>query len=79
MILGPIIGGMGTLFGPILGGFVLTGLAEALDSAMAFFGLDLPGAKQVFYGVCLLVVIVALPEGIWPPLARRLGFAKHKS
>jgi hypothetical protein len=33
----------------------------------------------VFYGVCLLVVIVALPEGIWPPLARRLGFAKHKS
>ena len=32
IILGPIIGGIGTLFGPILGAFVLTGLAEALSS-----------------------------------------------
>jgi branched-chain amino acid transport system permease protein len=35
-------------------------------------GIDVPGAKQVFYGVCLLVVVVALPDGIWPWLARRL-------
>jgi branched-chain amino acid transport system permease protein len=76
MILGPIIGGVGTLFGPILGAFVLTGLAETVNSAMLAFGLDLPGAKQVFYGVCLLLVVVALPEGVWPPLARRLGFAR---
>jgi branched-chain amino acid transport system permease protein len=73
IILGPIIGGIGTLFGPILGAFILTGLAETLDSAMRAFGFDLPGATQVFYGVCLLVVIVALPHGVWPPLARRLG------
>ena len=32
MILGPIIGGIGTLFGPILGAFVLTGLAESLNA-----------------------------------------------
>ena len=76
MILGPIIGGIGTLFGPILGAFVLTGLAESVTSALSAFGIDLPGAKQVFYGVCLLVVIVALPEGVWPPLARRLGLFK---
>jgi len=73
MILGPIIGGIGTLFGPILGAFLLTGLAEVLNSAMGVFGLDLPGAKQVFYGICLLIVVVALPEGVWPWLARRLG------
>jgi branched-chain amino acid transport system permease protein len=78
MILGPVIGGVGTLFGPILGAFVLTGLAETLNSLMSAFGLDVPGAKQVFYGVCLLVVIVALPEGVWPPLARRLGVGKDK-
>jgi branched-chain amino acid transport system permease protein len=76
IILGPIIGGIGTLFGPILGAFVLTGLAEALRSAMTAFGVDLPGATQVFYGLCLLVVIVALPDGVWPPLARRLGLGK---
>jgi branched-chain amino acid transport system permease protein len=78
MILGPIIGGIGTLFGPILGAFVLTGLAETLNSAMIAFGVDLPGAKQVFYGFCLLVVIVALPNGVWPWLARRLGVAEAK-
>ena len=76
MILGSIIGGIGTLFGPILGAFVLTGLAETLNSAMVYFGLDLPGAKQVFYGICLLLVVVVLPNGIWPWLARRLGVAE---
>ncbi len=44
---------------------------------MSAYGVDLPGAKQVFYGVCLLIVIVALPEGVWPPLARRLGVMKE--
>jgi branched-chain amino acid transport system permease protein len=78
MILGPIIGGIGTLFGPILGAFVLTGLAETLTSAMSAFGIDLPGAKQVFYGICLLLVVVALPEGVWPWLARQIGVAERK-
>jgi branched-chain amino acid transport system permease protein len=78
IILGPIIGGVGTLFGPILGAFVLTGLAETLSSAMAAFGLDLPGATNVFYGICLLIVIVALPDGVWPPLSRALGVNRNK-
>ncbi len=78
IILGPIIGGVGTLFGPILGAFVLTGLAETLNSGMTAFGLDLPGATQVFYGMCLLLVVVALPNGVWPPLARRLGLSEDK-
>jgi branched-chain amino acid transport system permease protein len=77
MILGPIIGGIGTLFGPILGAFVLTGLAEFVTSALSAFGIDLPGAKQVFYGICLLLIVVALPEGIWPWLARKLGVAER--
>ena len=37
--------------------------------ADAAFGFDVPGAKQVFYGVCLLVVVMVLPDGVWPPLA----------
>jgi branched-chain amino acid transport system permease protein len=76
IILGPVIGGVGTLFGPILGAFVITGLAEALNAGMLHFGLDLPGAKQVFYGVCLLIVVLALPNGVWPWLKRRLGVAE---
>ncbi|MFN3746124.1 MAG: branched-chain amino acid ABC transporter permease [Hyphomicrobiaceae bacterium] len=79
LILGPIIGGIGTLFGPILGAFLLTGLAEALREGMLFFGIDVPGAKQVFYGICLLVVVMVLPHGVWPPLSRALGLDPKQS
>ena len=77
LILAPIIGGIGTLFGPILGAFVLTGLSEAVTELMHAFGFDWPGAKQVFYGFCLLVVVMALPDGIWPWLVRRLGLERR--
>jgi branched-chain amino acid transport system permease protein len=77
IILGPIIGGLGTLFGPILGAAVLTILADGITELMALAGLEIPGVKQVFYGLCLLVVIMFLPHGIWPTIARRLGLARH--
>ena len=72
LILAPIIGGLGTLFGPILGAFLLTGLSEAMTELLHRLGLDAPGTKQIFYGVCLLFVVIALPEGVWPWLAQRL-------
>jgi len=73
IILGPIIGGIGTLFGPILGAVVLTLLSDGITEALAALGWEIPGIKQVFYGVVLLAVIMFLPHGIWPTLARRLG------
>ncbi|MGD9952428.1 MAG: branched-chain amino acid ABC transporter permease [Burkholderiales bacterium] len=73
LILGPIIGGIGTLVGPIIGAFLLTGLAEGLREVMLQLGIDVPGVKQVFYGICLLIVILFLPDGVWPPLAKKLG------
>jgi branched-chain amino acid transport system permease protein len=72
LILAPIIGGIGTLFGPIVGAFLLTALAEGLDEIMRTVGLDVPGVKQIFYGLCLLVVVMFLPDGVWPPLAKLL-------
>jgi len=75
LILGPIIGGIGTLFGPLLGAFVLTVLAEGLRLLLDQFGQEIPGATQFFYGICLLLVIVFLPNGIWPSLHRWLGLA----
>jgi len=78
IILGPIVGGVGTLFGPILGAFLLTGMAEALTEGLHALGVDIPGAKQVFYGFCLLFVIMALPDGVWPWLKRRLGLTERQ-
>jgi branched-chain amino acid transport system permease protein len=73
IILGPIIGGIGTLFGPILGAAVLTLLSDGITEGLAALGWEIPGIKQVFYGVVLLAVVMFLPNGIWPPIARKLG------
>jgi len=72
IILGPIIGGVGTLFGPILGAAVLTLLSDGITEALGALGWELPGIKQVFYGVVLLLCVMFLPNGIWPFIARKL-------
>ena len=72
IILGPVIGGVGTLFGPVLGAAVLTLLSDGITEALGAFGLDVPGVKQVFYGLVLLAVVMFLPHGIWPAIAKRL-------
>jgi branched-chain amino acid transport system permease protein len=51
-------------------------LGEGLRSLLESFGIDVPGIKQVVFGVILLVVVVAMPDGVWPWLARRLGLAE---
>jgi branched-chain amino acid transport system permease protein len=77
LILGPIIGGIGTLVGPLVGAVLLTGLAEGMREVMLQLGVEVPGVKQVLYGVCLLLVVMFLPHGVWPPLARALGLERE--
>jgi branched-chain amino acid transport system permease protein len=72
IILGPIIGGVGTLFGPVLGAALLTLLGDGITELLAAFGWEIPGIKQVFYGVVLLAVIMFLPHGIWPTVSKKL-------
>lgn len=72
IILGPIIGGVGTLFGPILGAALLTLLADGSTELVAALGWDVPGVKQLIYGIALFLVIIFLPHGLWPALARKL-------
>ena len=76
IILPAIVGGIGTLFGPILGAFILTPMGEALTAAIDVFGINMPGLKQLFYGAALVVIIVFRPEGVWPWLARRLKLVR---
>ncbi len=76
IILAPIIGGVGTLFGPILGAAVLTLLSEGISEALALSGYEIPGAKQILYGIALGLSIMFMPHGIWPALADRLGLRR---
>jgi branched-chain amino acid transport system permease protein len=78
IVLVPIIGGIGTLFGPLLGAAILTLLSESLNAALHAFGIDVPGVKQVLYGIVLGLTIMFMPGGVWPGLARRLGLARRR-
>jgi len=69
LILAPIIGGLGTIFGPIVGALILTPLGEVLIAATERLGLNAPGTKALFYGVILMVIIWLRPNGVWPWLA----------
>jgi branched-chain amino acid transport system permease protein len=71
LMLPAIIGGLGTLFGPILGAFVLVGISEGLTSLTEGLGID--GLKQLLYGLVLGLVITLQPGGLWPWIAARLG------
>ena len=64
IILGPIIGGIGTLFGPIVGAALLTLLADGTTEIVAALGWEIPGVKQLIYGIALLAAVVLLPQGI---------------
>ncbi|MBN9463427.1 MAG: branched-chain amino acid ABC transporter permease [Burkholderiales bacterium] len=77
IILAPIIGGIGTLFGPVLGAAVLTVLSEGINQALSMAGHEIPGVKQILYGIALGAAIMFMPNGIWPVIARRLGFARR--
>ncbi len=78
IMLAPIIGGIGTLFGPILGAFILIPLGEALIHATQALGINAPGAKAVFFGLALMIIIFLAPSGIWPSLRKRLGIGEGK-
>jgi branched-chain amino acid transport system permease protein len=77
IIMAPIIGGLGTLFGPILGAFILTVLSEAATNLSANFGID--GLKQWIYGLALLIIVMVQPAGLWPWLSARLRLHGDKA
>lgn len=59
-----IIGGMGTIFGPIVGAVLLVPLNEIVRST--FSGLN--GLNFFIYGIVLIVVVSWMPNGILPTI-----------
>jgi branched-chain amino acid transport system permease protein len=64
IIIRPIVGGAGTLLGPIVGSLILTPLGEL---SRALFGQGgWHGAHLVMYGVLLVAVVLFVPQGVVP-------------
>ena len=55
-----IVGGMGTMWGPVLGAVVLHLLS---DFTRNLFG-ELPGINMVIYGMVLVLIVIFVPRGI---------------
>jgi branched-chain amino acid transport system permease protein len=59
MLLVTIVGGMGTIFGPLVGSFVLHVINE-----VARHYLEAPGLSMIVYGLILVVIVGFLPNGL---------------
>jgi branched-chain amino acid transport system permease protein len=66
-LLAPIIGGIGTVFGPLLGALVVKMLGEVTKHLIG----DAPGLDLVIFGCVLILVVAFAPRGIAGLLRRR--------
>ena len=64
-LLTPIIGGVGTVFGPLLGALVVQSLGEVAKLVAG----DAPGLDLIIYGAVLVLVIWFAPRGLIGGLA----------
>jgi branched-chain amino acid transport system permease protein len=65
-----ILGGLGTVWGPLVGGLVMTQISEALWARF-------PQIYLMIFGGLLVALLIALPRGIVPAIAAR--FASRRS
>ncbi len=73
IMLTAVVGGLGTLFGPVVGALVLAPFDQFLAWAGNRGTHPLPGLVPFGYGLLLIVMVTMRPTGLWPWLARRLG------
>jgi ABC-type branched-subunit amino acid transport system permease subunit len=57
-----LFGGVGTVWGPVIGAAILVPLAETLNAEL---GSILPGIQGVVYGLAIIAVILLAPEGLY--------------
>ena len=56
-----VIGGMGTLWGPVIGALLLSPLNSLLNS---FLGSQMAGLSIIVYGVVMMLIVYYMPSGI---------------
>jgi len=70
IVLPAVIGGTGTVFGPVFGAILLAAAVEGFNR----FSVR-PGLGLFAYGMVLMLSAVFLPRGLWPAIA---GFFKRR-
>jgi branched-chain amino acid transport system permease protein len=60
----PIIGGLGTVLGPLLGSFFIHGVGEVVKETIGHALGDQPGVDLILFGIILILVLAYLPRGL---------------
>ena len=75
----PIIGGLGTVLGPLVGSVFIHAVGEGAKELIATVWQDRPGLDLILFGVILVLVLAFLPRGLvglmeaaWRRLAARI-------
>lgn len=73
-----IIGGMGSIYGPVIGAIVMTPISEILSSEI---GSTFPGLHLFIYGIVLILIVRFMPEGLYNTIhlkVRKAALQKKK-
>jgi branched-chain amino acid transport system permease protein len=60
MVLRPILGGLGTVYGPLIGSAILTPIAEIPK----YFLPSVRGLELIIYGIIIIITVMSMPNGI---------------
>ena len=73
MLLVSMIGGAGTVYGPLIGAVLLAGVSDVTRALSS-----VPGVSLVLYGTLLVVIIAFLPNGLIDLIKRVVQRRAHQ-
>lgn len=72
MVMGAVLGGRGTVWGPFVGGLIVVLVQEALVTVGSLVGTtSISALAQMIYGLFFVVIVLAFPRGIVGELMAR--------
>ncbi len=63
-LVAPIIGGLGTVLGPLIGSVFIHGVGEIAKETIGFVWEDRPGLDLILFGIILVMVLGFVPRGL---------------
>lgn len=70
VVLAALVGGRGSVWGPVLGAFLVVSLSEFTNTTLG--GTDAGALRLIMFGGLLLAVVLLLPKGILPAISNLL-------
>jgi len=70
-----MFGGVGTVWGPVVGALILIPLGELLHAQL---GARVPGTQGVIFGIAIILVIIKMPQGVVWAVRDKFGTRKAR-